>query len=70
MSLFGLRRRVKGWVVCFFFHCLAYPQEGRVLALLEQWHAFVADSDQIHLYMMPNMGKCFQQRMNVYELLE
>ena len=38
-----------------FFPCLA--QEERVPALVDQWRAFGADSDQIHLYMMPELEK-------------
>ena len=52
-----------------FFRCLAYPQEERVPALVDQWHAFSADSDQIHLYMMPELEKCFQKNINVHELV-
>ena len=52
------------------FRCLAYPQEERVPALVDQWRAFGADSDQIHLYMMPELEKCFRKNINVHELLE
>ena len=53
-----------------FFHCLAYLQEEWVPALVDQWHAFGADSGQVHLYMMPDLKKCFQKNVNVYELFK
>ena len=40
-----------------FSHCLAYPKEERMPALVDQWCAFSANSVQIHLYMMPNLEK-------------
>ena len=39
-------------------------------ALVDQWQAFGAESDQINLYMMPELEKCFQKNINVQELLE
>ena len=32
--------------------------------------AFGAESDQIHLYMMPELEKCYQKNINVHKLLE